>query len=196
MQSKYDSIVELYKQHLKRITADAVTWKAFLRSAAYQYKYSFADQVLIHAQRPNAIACADYDTWHLPSLNRRLHRGTKGIALIRREKDGRSRLHYVYDVKDTYSLNDTPFNLWQVKDEQTDELIEALENRFGEIKEKGELATAIVCACENIGQDNLTDYVQEMMNFKDGSYLDDLDEDNMRSRLYYTVSASVAYGAL
>ena len=120
MQSKYDSIVELYKQHLKRITADAVTWKAFLRSAAYQYKYSFADQVLIHAQRPNAIACADYDTWHLPSLNRRLHRGTKGIALIRREKDGRSRLHYVYDVKDTYSLNDTPFNLWQVKDEQSD----------------------------------------------------------------------------
>ena len=196
MQSKYDSIVELYKQHLKKITADAVTWKAFLRSAAYQYKYSFADQVLIHAQRPNAIACADYDTWHLPSLNRRLHRGTKGIALIRREKDGRSRLHYVYDVKDTYSLNDTPFNLWQVKAEQSDELIEALENRFGEIKEKGELATAIVCACENIGQDNLTDYVQEMMNFKDGSYLDDLDEDNMRSRLYYTVSASVAYSVL
>lgn len=157
MLTKFDLITELYKRQIKEITSDSVAWRAFLHSAAYQYKYPFADQVLIHAQRPLATACADYDTWHIPSLNRRLHRGTKGIALIR-EQNGRSRLSYVYDVKDTYSIDDTPFNLWQVKPEQTDELIEALENRFGEIRNKDRFVSVITSACINIGQDNITDY--------------------------------------
>ena len=195
MLTKFDLITELYKRQIKEITSDSVAWRAFLHSAAYQYKYPFADQVLIHAQRPLATACADYDTWHIPSLNRRLHRGTKGIALIR-EQNGRSRLSYVYDVKDTYSIDDTPFNLWQVKPEQTDELIEALENRFGEIRNKDRFVSVITSACINIGQDNITDYVQEMMYAKEGSFLEELDEDNVRSRLYYTVAASVTYSVL
>ena len=195
MLTKYDLITELYKRQIKDITSDSVAWRAFLHSAAYQYKYPFADQVLIHAQRPFATACATYDTWHIPSLNRRLHRGTKGIALIR-EQNGRSRLEYVYDVKDTYSLDETPFELWQVKPEQTNELIEALENRFGEIRNKDRFVNVITSACINIGQDNITDYVQEMMYAKEGSFLEELDEDNVRSRLYYTVAASVTYSVL
>ena len=66
MLTKYDLITELYKRQIKEITSDSVAWRAFLHSAAYQYKYPFADQVLIHAQRPFATACATYDTWHIP----------------------------------------------------------------------------------------------------------------------------------
>ena len=79
---------------------------------------------------------------------------------------------------------------------RTNELIEALENRFGEIKNKDRFVNVITSACINIGQDNITDYVQEMMYAKEGSFLEELDEDNVRSRLYYTVAASVTYSVL
>ena len=110
MPKKSDMITELYKSTLKKIVRSNVTWCEFLRSAAYQYKYSFSDRVLIYAQKPEAIACAPLEIWNR-HFGLWINRGAKGIALIR-EKNGRINLSYVFDVKDTHSSKDaTPFSL-------------------------------------------------------------------------------------
>ena len=195
MLSKKDFITELYKKTIKDVTSDSVTWRAFLHSASYQYKYPFEDQVLIYAQRPFATACADFDTWHKEPLNRRINRGAKGIALMR-ERGGRVYLDHVFDAKDTNSPDNAPFEIWNVKPGYESEIIEALGNRFGYINRKDNLTDAVIGACINLGQDNIQDYVQEMFYSVEGSFLDELDDDNLRYRLLLTVQASVSYMVL
>ena len=195
MLSKKDFITELYKKTIKDVTSDSVAWRAFLHSASYQYKYPFEDQVLIYAQRPFATACADFDTWHKEPLNRRINRGAKGIALMR-ERGGRVYLDHVFDAKDTNSPDNAPFEIWNVKPGYEGEIIEALGNRFGYINRKDNLTDAVIGACINLGQDNIQDYVQEMFYSVEGSFLDELDDDNLRYRLLLTVQASVSYMVL
>ena len=113
MPRKIDFITALYKETVKNLTKDTASWRAFLHSAAYQYKYPFADQVLIHAQRPFATACTELEVWNT-HFGRWVNRGAKGIALIR-EKGGRSYLEHVFDVGDTHHLDNVPFEIWQVK---------------------------------------------------------------------------------
>ena len=193
MPSKIDFITELYKRTIKDITSDSVAWRAFLHSASYQYKYPFSDQVLIHVQRPFAIACATFDAWHEKPLNRRINYGAKGIALIRERAGGRIGLDYVFDVKDTNSPTNAKFELWNIKPEYIEDVIEMLGNRFGNSNSKNNIYHAVVFACMNLCQDNIQDYVQEMYNSVEGSFLDDLDEDNIRRSLFLTVQASVGY---
>ena len=195
MLSKKDFITELYKKTIKDVTSDSVAWRAFLHSASYQYKYPFEDQVLIYAQRPFATACADFDTWHKEPLNRRINRGAKGIALMR-ERGGRVYLEHVFDAKDTNSPDNAPFEIWNVKPGYESEIIEALGNRFGYLNQKDNLTDAVIGACINLGQDNIQDYVQEMFYSVEGSFLDELDDDNLRYRLLLTVQASVSYMVL
>ena len=195
MLSKKDFITELYKRTIKDVTSDSVAWRAFLHSASYQYKYPFEDQVLIYAQRPFATACADFDTWHKEPLNRRINRGAKGIALMR-ERGGRVYLEHVFDAKDTNSPDNAPFEIWNVKPGYESEIIEALGNRFGYLNQKDNLTDAVIGACINLGQDNIQDYVQEMFYSVEGSFLDELDDDNLRYRLLLTVQASVSYMVL
>ena len=195
MLSKKDFITELYKRTIKDVTSDSVAWRAFLHSASYQYKYPFEDQVLIYAQRPFATACADFDTWHKEPLNRRINRGAKGIALMR-ERGGRVYLDHVFDVKDTNSPDNKPFEIWNVKPGYENSIIEALGNRFGDINTTDSLTSAVIGACINLGQDNIQDYVQEMFYSVEGSFLDELDDDNLRYRLLLTVQASVSYMVL
>ena len=109
MPRKIDLITELYQRTIKNITSDSVAWRAFLHSASYQYKYPFADQVLIYAQKPNATACAETQLWN-NHFGRWINRGATGIALIegRGEKNG---LRYVFDVSDTNHRENIPFEI-------------------------------------------------------------------------------------
>ena len=157
MPRKIDFITALYKETVKNLTKDTASWRAFLHSAAYQYKYPFADQVLIHAQRPFATACTELEVWNV-HFGRWVNRGAKGIALIR-EKGGRSYLEHVFDVGDTHHLDNVPFELWQVKKGYETEIAEALENRFGDVGSKADFANAVATACANLVQENIQDYV-------------------------------------
>lgn len=132
MATKLQLITELAKQTSKELSS-ADKWMAFLNSASWQYKYSFEDQVLIFAQRPDAKACADFDTWN-EKLNRRINKGAKGIALLRERGNG-FYLDHVFDVSDTNRGNrGLDIKLWEYNERFDDAIIETLENTFGELK--------------------------------------------------------------
>ena len=199
MPRKIDLITELYQRTINDITSDSVAWRAFLHSAAYQYKYPFADQVLIFAQRPKATACAGMELWNT-HFGRWIKRGATGIALI--DKQGSSnRLHYVFDVSDTRSKgewpDERPFELWWVKPEYHADVIEALQNRFmDDDKPRSKLSDAVMDATITLCTDNMTDYLQELSVEKEGSFLEELDDDNLRVRFFVTLQAGVAYTVL
>ena len=131
MPKKAEYIQQLYKQTLKRITATPENWQNFLKTAAFQYKYPFADQVLIHAQKPGACACAEIELWN-QRFDRWVNRGATGIALIR-EKGGYSGIRYVFDVADTHGRFRQDFKLWEINNSYLDEIKESLESAFGEV---------------------------------------------------------------
>ena len=174
MPRKIDLITELYKRTIKDITSDSVAWRAFLHSAAYQYKYPFADQVLIYAQRPYATACAETQLWN-QHFGRWVKRGATGIALI----DGRgdkNYLKYVFDVSDTHDRDNKPFDIWGIKPEYEGDIIEALQNRFiDDEKQREKISDAVIAAAINLGADNFTDYLHELSYEKEGSFLEEYD---------------------
>lgn len=123
-------ISELARQTTERLTQSVDNWKRFLDSAAWLYKYPFHEQVLIHAQRPDATACAPIELWN-NAFKRWVNRGAKGIAII--DNSGhKPALRYVFDVSDTNTRYNVPFSLWQTRPEYEAQIIEELENHFGE----------------------------------------------------------------
>ena len=113
MPSKYQLINEMANNTLHEITKDGSNWIEFLNTASNNYKYSFNEQVLIYAQKPNATACADIETWN-KKLKRWVNKGAKGIALISIE-NGRNVLKHVFDISDTHSGINQELKLWSVK---------------------------------------------------------------------------------
>ena len=161
---------------------------AFLKSAAWQYKYPFHDQLLIYAQRPDATAFASIDVW-----NKRLHswinRGSKGIALLR-ESDRGQYLDYVFDISDTHS-NNGPVRLWQYNSRFDGAIIETIENSFGELKSKDTITEAVISAAQNATCDSKADYLQELKYEKQNSFLKGLDELNIEVELQRTATEQI-----
>ncbi len=147
-----------------------LAWRAFLHSAAYQYKYPFADQVLIHAQRPFATACAETQLWN-NHFGRWVNRGATGIALI----EGRGNKHYlkyVFDVSDTHHRDNKPFDIWSLKPEYEGDVIEALQNRFlDEEMQIKKITEAVMLSAINLASDNITDYLYELSCATEDSFL-------------------------
>ena len=139
----------------------------FLITASNNYKYSFNDQVLIYAQRPEAKACADIDTWNR-NVGRWVNRGSKGIALINYDK-GYTSLKYVFDVADTNSKYGKSFRLWSIPKLYENDVIESLENKYGELENKNNLAEAIKSVSKIIAEDNMSDYLSDLMFYRDNS---------------------------
>ena len=187
----FKDATELYRKTVREIGRDSKSWKAFLTTAAFQYKYSFDDQIMIHAQRPHAIACAGIDLWN-KHFGRRVKRGSTGIALLS-EVGGNSRLHYVYDVGDTYHPDRHPFSLWEIAPAFEGEIIEALENRFGNLSSKDSLSVATMFACMNAVEDNLTDYLENLKQIRIDSALAPLGEEELKVKMSVLLTACVVY---
>ena len=168
-------------------------WTAFLSSAAWQFKYSFADQVLIYAQRPHATACGTFEFWHEnKKWYRWIRKGVEGIALLR-ETDNGYKLEYVYDVSDTRSMDGKRFYLWQYDSRFEEAVIETLENTFGELTNKTTIEDAIMNAARIAVEDSKADYLVEMKYAKENSFLEDLDEFNIDVEFQKVAEASVAF---
>lgn len=130
MARRFQEITELYRQEIAAL-ARADRWTAFLRSACRNYKLPFEEQVLVHAQRPDATAVLEIERWNR-QFGRWVNKGATGIAVFDRDYPGRTRLKYYFDISDTHeSRLSRPVPLWQVPAEQEPDVIEALENRFG-----------------------------------------------------------------
>ncbi len=169
-------------------------WIAFLRSAAWQYKYPFEDQVLIFAQRPDAKACADFDTWNGKHFRRRINAGAKGIALLR-ENGNEYYLDHVFDVSDTNRhINGIDVKLWQYDNKYYEAVTETLQNRYGDFwYESKTISDTLLCTGQNIVLDNKEDYLHELKYAKENSFLADYDDLNIDKRFQQIAETSVAY---
>ena len=192
MARRFQEITEVYRQEIAAL-ARADRWAAFLRSACRNYKLPFEEQVLVHAQRPDATAVLEIERWN-HQFGRWVNKGATGIAVFDRDYPGRTRLKYYFDISDTHeSRLSRPVPLWQVPTEQEPDVIEALENRFGALDDKGTLEEAIVSAMENAAADNMTDYLDDLQNCRDNSLLEELDELNLSVLYRRLLENSTAY---
>lgn len=190
MPSKLQIIKEMAAQEALSITSDTKRYMAFLHTAANNYKYNFQEQLLIHAQKPDATACAEIDTWN--KLGRWVNKGTKGIALLI-DRDVPYKLRYVFDLSDTNSRAGREVNLWQLKDRYLEEVKEALSNSFGEVVDADDFQGFLMQIAEHVVNDNLDDYAADLTAVKAGSLLEELDELNTKQWLRHTLVSSVGY---
>ncbi len=190
MPSKYQIISELAASTAREITSGGAQYMDFLTTAANNYKYSFKEQLLIHAQKPEATACAEIAVWN--KLGRWVNKGTKGIALLV-DTDSRYKLRYVFDVSDTNSQYGYEVTLWQLRDSYQDRVMETLENSFGELEEHSGFPHDLMTVAGSIVEDNLADYLEMLRGAKEGSLLEELDDLNLKAWLKTTVQSSVAY---
>lgn len=191
MPSKLQNILELYSDTLNNITKSPEEWISFLMSAANNYKYNFDEQVLIYVQRPDAIACADIETWNT-KVKRWVSKGSKGIALVD-YNNGIAKLRHVFDISDTYDRYNKPFSLWKVEEKHYNEIIERLEARFGELEVKENLGQSIISSAFNSVDDNLPDYLSELISLKENSFLEELDDLNIEVKLRNLLVNSVSF---
>lgn len=178
MARKYEIITELYQRTIAGITSPQ-EWPRFLSTACRNFRLSFDEQVLLYAQRPDATAVLPIEGangWN-QRFGRWVNRGATGIAVFDSEYTGRSRLKYYFDISDTHeSRFFRPVPLWEMCPEYETAVMETLENSFGELAEKESLAVALLSAAQNAVEDNLPDYLAELMYYKEGSFLEVLDK--------------------
>ena len=192
MAIRYKALTELYHETQRSVTAPA-QWQAFLASACRNYRLSFDEQLLVYAQRPDATAVLEIERWN-KRFGRWVNRGANGIAVFDGEHTGRPRLKYYFDISDTHEGNfPQSIPLWAVRPEYEPEIIETLENSFGELEHKEDLGTALLSAAKNAVEDNIQDYLSELKTITEGSFLEELDEDNIRVRFRELMTNSIFY---
>ena len=190
MASKLQIITEMFNREILKVAGSYEDWTSFLRCASNNFKYDFADQVLIYAQRPDATACAEIEVWN-KRMNRWVKRGATGIALL--DYSGNSqKLRYVFDVSDTNSYYGYEVPRWKVKERYHDEIAQALINSFGEVAE-GELESVIDDTARNMAEENVIDYIAALKESADGSFLEVLDDDNIKVIFSNILAGSIGY---
>ena len=189
---------KLYRDTISEITKNTNNWLAFLDSSSWNFKYDFDDQILIYAQRPDARACAELDEWN-KKLRRWVNKGANGIFVFSKDENSQFPFRIVFDLSDTHNSNNTEYKLWTIKSEYENEIVDTLESNFGDIfskdtEEKNRtLARAINITGFNLIEDNIQDYMQQMLNHKSRTALDGLEERDIESILKITAMASVSY---
>lgn len=193
MARKYDFISELYNRTCKTVVATPASWEAFLRSACYNYRLRFDEQLLVHAQRPDATAVLQIDDWN-KKFGRWVNRGAHGIAVFEDADRRRQRLVHYFDISDTHpSRFSRRVPIWQMRDEYKAEVIDTLESTFGELNDKETLAVAIESAARNAVEDNIPDYLTDLLYSVKDSFLDGVSEEEITHIFKTAVRNSVAY---
>ena len=190
MAKKPEPIVRLAAQTACQITANSGNYMAFLNTAAHNFKYSFRDQLLIFAQKPDATACAQTDFWN--EHGRWINRGTTGIALLVDTERG-YKLRHVFDMSDTNSREGRTIPIWQMKPQYEGAVIEALENSYGELTGKPDFGECLMAAAKIIVEDNFSDYYDNLRTVKADSLLEELDDDSTKAWFRGLLENSVAY---
>lgn len=192
MAIRYKALTELYQETQRKVTAPA-EWQQFLTSACRNYRLSFDEQLLVYAQRPDATAVLEIERWN-KRFGRWVNRGANGIAVFDGEHSGKQRLKYYFDVSDTHEGRfSRPVPLWTVHSEYAPDIIEALENSFGELEQKDNLGAALLSAVKNAVEDNIHDYLSELSHLTKGSFLEELDEYNVEVMYRRALQASIGY---
>ena len=191
--ARLEDIRGLAEAHASSISSSPRDWMNYLDTATRLYRYPFMDQLLIHAQRPQATACASLELWN-QKMFRWVNRGAKGIALID-ETTQKTRLRYVFDVQDTHMVNGgrTPY-LWKLQEEQQEEVLLHLEEVYGlEAKDTKNLSDALMATARYMVEENLEEYLDGLLYVTEGTYLEELEEDTIRSEFRSLLTDSIYY---
>ena len=196
MARKYDEIKWLAQATAQELSADKEEWKGFLTTAGRLYRYPFMDQLLIYAQRPDATACAELETWN-QKMNCWVNRGSKGIALLD-ESSGRPRLRYVFDVSNVHpgwNVGRLPY-IWQVRERNEQAVLNRLENTYGKTDDSRPFGDRLVELSYRIADDYYGDILPELKDRLNDSFLYGYDDLNLEMRLQETLRESIAYTLL
>lgn len=196
MVKKFDVITKLYEEATQEVTESPEKWIAFLRSASKNYRLPFDEQLLIHVQRPEATAVLPMEKWN-EKFGRWVKRDSKGIAVFDKSSD-HLKLKYYFDVSDTregkYKRLVRPVSLWSVSEEQRKPVKEALVNAFGVADgDRKEFAMVILEASLNIAEDNIGDYLPDILLATKDSPLEEIDEFNIRLKMKQLLANSISY---
>jgi len=193
---KYHEISVLMGETAKKIAGNGEEWMNYLDTAARLYRYPFEDQMLIYAQRPDAAACALMEFWN-EKMHCWVNRGAKGIALFDRKSE-RPRLRYVFDVSDVHKarrIGKDPY-LWEIREEHKDTVLAQLEKTYGATGKDNSFEGRLIEIAGRIAQDSYEELLQPLGYLKEGSFLEELDGQNIAVRTRETLSDSIAYALL
>ena len=194
MPSKLQTYMQMADEAQRQITGSYRGWTGFLTTAARLYKYPYAEQVMIHAQRPDATACAEYDFWN-EKMGRYVRRGSKGIALIDSSSE-RPRLRYVFDVSDTGGREFPKSHyLWEYREEHADAVSAMLESRYG-VDGKGGLPDQLERIASQLAEEYWRDYKRDILAIVDDSFLYGYDEFNVGAAFQSAAAVSIAYSLM
>ncbi len=192
MARKFDLISQLYEDTSKEVMSPD-KWAAFLKTACYNYRLRFDEQLLLYAQKPEATAVLPIEQWNR-TFGRWVNWGAKGIAVFESLNGNSQRLVHYFDISDTHASEiSRAVPIWSMKPEYTDEVIDTLESSFGYLDEKNSLADAIISASSNAVEDNIHDYVGDLLVTVNDTFLEELDEDIVKSMYRQLVSNNVAF---
>ena len=192
MAAKYQLITELYRRTGVTVTKNPQAWQGFLSSACRNYKCRFDEQLLIYAQRPDAVAVAKLETWNR-QFKRWVNKDSKGIAVFD-PKGRRNTLKYYFDVSDTHEgyYGSRPVPIWQMDERYEQAVMERLSDRFGDV-ESTDLASALMETAKNTVEDNLQDYFSQLKDCTKDSFLEELDDFNIEVIYRRLAANSVAF---
>ena len=191
MPSKYQEYRQMADTAERQLTSSYKSWTQFLRTAARLYKYPYNEQVMIHAQRPDATACAEYDFWN-KKMGRFVRRGSTGIALI--DTSGQKpQLRYVFDVADTGEREHSrPVHLWQFRAEHEDAIAATLERSY-DVSGSNGIVEQMESAAAQLVKEYWVDNKRDILYNIDDSYLDGYDEFNTEVQFRNAAKASITY---
>ena len=192
MAAKYQLITELYRRTGVAVAKNPQAWQSFLSAACRNYKCRFDEQLLIYAQRPDAVAVAQLETWN-KQFKRWVNKDSKGIAVFD-PKGRRNTLKYYFDISDTHEgyYGSRPVPIWQMSERYEQAVIERLSDRFGDV-ESTDLASVLMETAKNAVEDNLQDYMPQLKSCTQDSLLEGLDEYNIEVIYRQLAVNSVAY---
>ena len=192
MAAKYQLIIELYRRTGVAVAKNPQAWQNFLAAACRNYKCRFDEQLLIYAQRPDAVAVAQLETWN-KQFRRWVNKDSKGIAVFD-PKGRRNTLKYYFDVSDTHEgyYGSRPVPIWQMSERYEQAVMERLIDRFGEV-ESSDLASVLMETAKNAVEDNLQDYLSQLKDCTKDSFLEELDDYNVEVIYKRLAANSVAF---
>lgn len=192
MAAKYQLITELYRRTEIAVAKNPQTWQNFLAAVCRNYKCRFDEQLLIFAQRPDAVAVAQLETWN-KQFRRWVNKDSKGIAVFD-PKGRRNTLKYYFDVSDTHEgyYGSRPVPIWQMETRYEQPVMERLSDRFGEL-ESTDLASALMETAKNAVEDHLQDYLAQLKDVTADSFLEELDDLNIEVMYQRLAVNSVAF---
>ena len=194
MPSTLQAYAQMADHAATQITGSFQDWTAFLTTAARLYKYPYNEQLMIHAQRPDATACAEYDFWN-DKMRRYVRRGTKGIALIDTTGD-RPKLKYVFDVSDTGGHdNSRRVNLWEYRQEHLGSVTAMLERNYDVSDENG-LADQFERVAAQLADEYWNDHQRDILGILDDSFLEEYDDFNVGVAFRNAATVSITYSLM